>query len=114
MIMPRVWWASLFVLAAVVLSALATLTAEPRDGRPAAAGAAFGTCFLLALRGMDSQSSYLRQLALVMLLVALSLVLHLLCLPAGLCCFAALMTCRNDALLPAPMARRPPVDHKSH
>lgn len=111
--MARILVASGFVLTAVVLSASATLAAEPRDWRPVAAGASFGICFVLALHGVNTQGSYLRQLVLVLLLVGLSLVLHLLCLPAGLCCFVALMTCRNDALLPTPPPRRPPVDHKS-
>jgi apolipoprotein N-acyltransferase len=102
--------ASGFVLTAVVLSAWATLTAEPRDLRPVAAGAAFATCFFLALRGVPW---YFAQLALVLLLVALSLALHLLCLPAGLCCFVALMACRNDALLPARPPPRPAVGQKS-
>ena len=46
------------------------------------------------------------QLVLLLALVVLSFALHVIFLPAGLCCFFVLMLCKNEVLLPpAPQAR---------
>jgi len=105
--------AKAFVLTAVVLSARGSYLAQ--SPLVVAAGASFGGVFLLALRGAAGRHPMFFQVGLVLLLVALSLVLHLLCLPAGICCFVALMTVKNSALVPAPAAaqRRPRLDPKA-
>ena len=72
---------------------------------PLVASAAFSLLFVLARqRAADGKSARL-QLPLVLALVCLSFTLHLVFLPAGLCCFFALMLCKNELLLPvAPKA----------
>ena len=70
-------------------------------------GAAFALCFLLAL---NRAPAYLDmpwlQLPLVLSMVGLSFALHLLYLPAGLCCFVGLMMCKNELLLPPSKNKR--------
>ena len=52
------------------------------------------------------------QLPFVLVLVIMSFALHMVYLPAGLCCFFALMLCKNEILFPdaqpGPPPRRPP------
>ena len=68
--------------------------------RPVLIAAAFSGCFVFArTRVADGQPARL-QLLLILSLVVLSFVLHLLYLPAGICCFFALMLCKNELLLP--------------
>ena len=66
-----------------------------------AVGAGFSSCFFLACRlaGRERRAGWV-QIGLVILLVSFSFASHLLYLPAGICCLASLMICRNDLLLP--------------
>jgi len=67
----------------------------------------FTTCFVYALIRAAAPQPPRMQLPFVLWLVALSFALHMVYLPAGLCCFFCLMLCKNDFLLPA---QRPHAD----
>merc|ERR1711957_441036 len=62
---------------------------------PAVYGLLYTACFALAVRGLSSPL----QLVLLFAMVGLSFALHLVYLPAGLCCFFSLMIAKNDVLM---------------
>jgi len=70
---------------------------------PAVVGVAFTAVFWQTLRLCElRQTSLLTQGLLVLVLVMLSFALHLLFLPAGICCFFAMICVKNELLLPTP------------
>lgn len=70
------------------------------DVKPVAVAVAFTGTFVWARSRVINGKAAPMQLLLVLALVALSFGLHLLYLPAGLCCFFTLMLCKNELLLP--------------
>ena len=79
---------------------------------PAVVGPAYAAGFFWCLRRAKLrddgavQETKLVQLVLVLALVALSFALHILYLPAGICCFFSLMFTKNDLLLPPTREKR--------
>uniref|UniRef100_A0A7S4BMP0 Uncharacterized protein n=1 Tax=Chrysotila carterae TaxID=13221 RepID=A0A7S4BMP0_CHRCT len=71
------------------------------DATPAVLGVLFCVIFFFAY-GRNDRAGPL-QISLILAMIACSFVLHLSYLPAGVCCFFALMLCGNEQLLP----RRP-------
>ena len=72
------------------------------DMRIGLTGSTFFVGFLLTRRRAASrQPSQVVQIMLVLALIVASFCLHLFHLPAGLCCFTALMMTRNEVLLPS-------------
>jgi hypothetical protein len=69
------------------------------ESRALLCSAAFAGTFVLA-RHRAAAGPAPFQLVLVLLLVVFSFVLHIVYLPAGLCCFFTLMLCKNEVLLP--------------
>jgi hypothetical protein len=68
---------------------------------PAACGLLFCAVFNLALyRVHESESPPRYQVLLILSLLVISFMLHMVYLPAGLCCFIALVLCQNELLLP--------------
>ena len=67
---------------------------------PFLASAAFSLGFVLARHRVANGKPAQMQLLLILSLVCVSFLLHLLYLPAGLCCFFTLMLCKNELLLP--------------
>lgn len=85
---------------------------------PILGGLAFAGVFSFARSRAAGGGSSPLQVLLVLLLVAISFALHMIYLPAGLCCFVALLLCKNEVLLPptrgsAPPERRPPKAAKA-
>ena len=68
----------------------------------------FSSLFAVVVVKGRTNGTYTKALAAFGLL-ALSFALHLLYLPAGVCCFFVLMVCKNDILLPP---TRPPPPAK--
>ena len=69
---------------------------------PLAVGTAFSGVFALARSRIQAgRPAPPYQGLLVLALVVLSFALHIVYLPAGLCCFAALLLCKNELLLPS-------------
>ena len=70
---------------------------------PLAVGIAFFVMYNIALRhSAANPAARTTALALVMSLIVLSFVLHWVYLPAGVCCFFALMLQRSELLVPSP------------
>ena len=69
--------------------------------RPALIAAAFAALFAWALYRAASPEPPRLQVLLALGLVCLSFALHMVYLPAGICCFFCLMLCKNELLLPA-------------
>ena len=67
----------------------------------------FSSLFAVVVVNGRENSKALKALAAIGLL-GLSFALHLLYLPAGVCCFFVLMVCKNDILLPPSPPTRPP------
>ena len=67
----------------------------------------FSSLFAVVVVDGRDNSKVLKALAAIGLL-GLSFALHLLYLPAGVCCFFVLMVCKNDILLPPSPPTRPP------
>ena len=64
-------------------------------------GLAFVACYIYARhRVATRQPTGKLQFLLILMTIGLSFALHMTYLPAGICCFFALMLCKNDLLLP--------------
>ena len=72
------------------------------DPYPLLAATAFAGGFIFARYRVAGGKAAPLQLLLLLALVCTSFVLHLLYLPAGICCFFTLMLCENELLLPPP------------
>lgn len=89
----------LAALASVALGAYGSYNTN--DYKALAAAVYFSAGFIWArARVASGQPSQALQLLLMLTLVAASFALHLLYLPAGICCFFTLMLCKNELLLP--------------
>ena len=75
-----------------------------RSAWPLLGSLAFSTVFALSA---TLTLSSLQQSCLVAAMVATSFALHIVYLPVGLCCFFALMLCKNELLLSARQAAAP-------
>ena len=91
-------WAYGCAVLAVALSVVGAI--KSRSAYPALVGVAFAAAYDATLRRSASRPQWLSQVLLVVGLVALSFALHFLYLPAGICCFFALVFCDSSALLP--------------
>ena len=69
---------------------------------------AFAVLFSWTLYRAASPEPPRLQVVLALVLVCLSFALHMVYLPAGICCFFCLMLCKNELLLPA--AARPKAE----
>ena len=90
-------------LYAALASAALGVYGSYADGtlRAGAVGIAFACLFFFTQRRASHATSMpLLQIVLVLGLVGLSFILHLAYLPAGICCFFALMLCKNELLMP--------------
>ena len=82
---------------------------QTRTAWPALAGITFTFLFNLArerVRGAEKPPPYQALILLAMLIA--SFALHMLYLPAGLCCFVALLLCQNELLMPPKRVATPP------
>ena len=77
---------------------------EQSSATAALIASAFACVFLFALNRVQAAAPAppQNQLPLVLLMIVLSFGLHVQYLPAGICCFFALMVTRNELLLPPP------------
>mmetsp|Transcript_27996 Transcript_27996/g.66634 ORF Transcript_27996/g.66634 Transcript_27996/m.66634 type:complete len:108 (-) Transcript_27996:97-420(-) len=82
-----------FAVAVAVLSVGGSV--HTQSVLPAVYGLLYAACFALAMRGLSSPL----QLVLMFAMVGLSFALHMVFLPAGLCCFFSLMIAKNDVLM---------------
>lgn len=72
------------------------------DPLPLLASVAFAGAFVFARHRVSGGKTAPLQVLLLVALVCISFGLHLLYLPAGICCFFTLMLCKNELLLPPP------------
>jgi hypothetical protein len=87
----------------------ATLPADVRSIFLIPCGAGFTAMFIYAAQRKALNDAPPGQIFLILAMICTSLVLHLLYLPSGLCCFFCLMVAQNELLYAPTLTKRKPA-----